>query len=284
MGPLALMTSFTKISLPQNGRQGVEMFNTSSFTGIGLPNTTYDRVQEIRDNEAGHLAIFQSQISDNSIKPGPCKYNFGGTTVEALIVTLTLLEIASMAFLTGLVQQANDLATRGALVAIAETESRHNTWALMDIWKTDPFGGPSHTSFPYANDILDSTNQFIVPGSCPQANPKYPYPSQPLPQFTYSLKTNSSLESGTEVDFIFRTPPPTRKLGQDYYAVVFHELVNISMPFDTETNTTLIPDFDLGKGLIVGVIEDAPGVSTLNTVVAGPLLLVEQPTSIVKFA
>lgn len=120
-----------KICCLQNGaifefyQQGVEMFNATSFTTLGLPNTTYDRVQEIRDNEAGHLAIFQSQISSNSLKPGPCKYAFGVTSAEAFIVTLTLtlLEIASMAFLTGLIQQANTSVTRGALTAIAETES-----------------------------------------------------------------------------------------------------------------------------------------------------------------
>jgi hypothetical protein len=114
-------------------QQGVEMFNSSSFTDLGLPNTTYDRIQEIRENEAGHLAIFQSQISSNSIKPGACKYAFGLTSVEAFLVTLTLLEIASMAFLTGLVQQASTPETSAALSAVAETESRHNTWALMDI-------------------------------------------------------------------------------------------------------------------------------------------------------
>lgn len=135
-------------------QQGVEMFNTTSFTSLGLPNTTYDRIQEIRDNEAGHLAIFQSQISSNSIKPGPCKYQFGVTGAKSFIVTLTLLEIASMAFLTSLSQQASLNATKGALTAIGETESRHNTWALMDIWDVNPFAGPTDTSFPYAKQIL----------------------------------------------------------------------------------------------------------------------------------
>jgi hypothetical protein len=265
-------------------QQGVELFNTSSFTSLGLPNTTYDRVQEIRDNEAGHLAIFQSQISSNSLKPGPCKYNFGITSVESFIIILTLLEIASMAFLTGLVQQANSNATKGALTAIGQTESRHNTWALMDIWNTNPFAGPADTSFPYANQILDSTNQFIIPGTCPQENPPYPYPNQHLPQFTYNPRTNSSLKSGTEIEYIFTTPPPDWGCDKPYYAVFFHELLNISVPFNTKTNTTTIPEFDLNKGLIVGVIANTPGAPTLDTVVAGPVLLVEQPAGAIKLA
>ena len=263
-------------------QQGVEMFNTTSFTSLGLPNTTYDRIQEIRDNEAGHLAIFQSQISSNSIKPGSCEYQFGVTNAESFIVTLTLLEIASMAFLTGLAQQAKTNITSGALTAIAETESRHNTWALMDIWDVDPFAGPSDTSFPYANQILYTTNQFIVPGSCPQENPPYPYPAQEISQFTYNPKTNSSLTSGTEIEFVFTTAPPAWEPGQCYYAVFFHELLNMSMPFDVKTNTTTIPDFDLNKGLIVGVIADTPGAPYKESVVAGPVLLVEQPAGAIK--
>lgn len=42
-------------------QQGVEAFNESSFTELGFPNTTYQRIVEIRDNEAGHLRIFQDR-------------------------------------------------------------------------------------------------------------------------------------------------------------------------------------------------------------------------------
>jgi hypothetical protein len=265
-------------------QKGVELFNTSSFVEIGMPNTTYDRIQEIRDNEAGHLAIFQSQISSNSLKPGPCKYEFGLANAYTFVVTLTLLEIASMAFLSGLVQAAKTDATRGAMVAIAATESRHNTWALMDIWKSNPFAGPADTVFPYANEILDTTNQFVVPGSCPQVNPEYPSPNQHLPQFTYNAKTNSSLTSGTEIEFVFTTPPPVWETGKQYFAVFFHNIWNVSVPFDHTTNTTTIPDFELNKGLIVGVISNTPGAPTLENVVAGPVLLVEQPTGAIKLA
>ncbi|TAQ83291.1 hypothetical protein B7494_g8386 [Chlorociboria aeruginascens] len=258
-------------------QQGVERFNASSFTSAGLPNTTYDRIQEIRDNEAGHLAIFQSQISSNSIKPGACQYTYGVTDALSFIETLTILEIASMAFLTGLVQQAKTNATKGALVAIASTETRHEVWALLDLWKTNPFGGPSDTSFPYANEILDTTNTFIIPGSCPQENPPYPYPSQHLPQLSYNTTANLSPGSGSEVQFVFEGAAPEWNPAQQYYAVFFHGVLNVTVPFDVATNTTTIPDFETGKGLIIGVIADTEGAPCLESVVAGPLLLVQQP-------
>lgn len=109
-------------------QQGVEAFSEKDFTDLGLPNTTYERISQIRDNEDGHLRIFQDQISSNSVKPGACKYIFGFDNAETYLALQVLLEVSSMAFLTGLVQQAKLNATKGALVAIAEVESRHNTW------------------------------------------------------------------------------------------------------------------------------------------------------------
>jgi hypothetical protein len=263
-------------------QQAVEMFNTSSFTTLGLPATTYDRIQEIRDNEAGHLVLFQDNISGNSVKPGPCKYRFGFHNAKSFISTMTLLEIASMAFISALVQEAQTNKTRGALVAIAETESRHETWTLMDLWGANPLGGPADTSFPYAHQILYTTKQFVVPGSCPTVNPPYPYPAQEIAQFTYDQRTDSPLTSGTEIKYIFTTPPPAWDEGKNYYAVFFHGLYRESVLFDIQHNTTRIPDFDMNKGLIICVIADTPDAPYKESVVAGPVLLVQQPKGALK--
>jgi hypothetical protein len=47
---------------------------------------------------------------------------------------------------------------------------------------------------------------------------------------------------------------------------------------------TTNPDFDLDKGLIVGVIADEVGAPYNESVVAGPVLLVEQPAGAIKLA
>lgn len=106
-------------------QQGVEAFNQSVFTDLGLPNTTYQRIIEIRDNEAGHLRIFQDSISSSSIKPGACRYEYSFTNAMEFLALQNIIEVSSMAFLTGLAQQAKELSTMGALVAIGETETRH---------------------------------------------------------------------------------------------------------------------------------------------------------------
>ena len=81
--------------------QGVEAFSTASFVEAGFPSTTYERIHQIRDNEAGHLRILQDQISTNSVKPGPCQYNFPFEKPVSYLVLQTIIEISSLAVVTG---------------------------------------------------------------------------------------------------------------------------------------------------------------------------------------
>lgn len=106
-------------------QQGVEAFNKSSFTDLGLPSTTYQRITEIRNNEAGHLRIFQDSISPASLKPGPCNYDFMWNNAAEFLALQNIIEVSSMAFAAALAQQAKAKSTIGTLVAVGETESRH---------------------------------------------------------------------------------------------------------------------------------------------------------------
>ena len=103
----------------------METFNESSFTDLGLPSTTYQRITEIRDNEAGHLRIFQDSISPVSLKPGPCNYDYMWNNATEFLALQNIIEVSSMAFATALAQQAKANSTIGTLVAVSETESRH---------------------------------------------------------------------------------------------------------------------------------------------------------------
>lgn len=262
-------------------QQGVEAFNSSSFTSAGWPNTTYQRIQQIRNNEAGHLRLFQNQISSNSIKPGPCKYTFPFTTPESFLALVTDIEVSSMSFLTGLALQAQLPASKSVLVAIGQTESRHNTWSLIDVWNVPPFAGPVDTVFPYANQILFTTNAFLVPDTCPTHNPTYPSPIQPL-AFLAAKNTTKSITPGSHVSLDFTDPYGVLdfKKGKEYYAVFFHATSNITMPFDTKTNSTQIPKEFEELGVIIAVISDMKGAPTRESVLAGPGIILEQPSTL----
>ncbi|KAL2156706.1 hypothetical protein VTH82DRAFT_1451 [Thermothelomyces myriococcoides] len=264
-------------------QQGIEHFTDEDFIKIGMPNNTRRRLMEIRNNEAGHLRIFQNQISPASIKPGPCKYKFPLQDPRPYLAFMTVIEISSMAFLTGLVQEAKAVSAQGTIAAISQTETRHEIWALMELWKVNPFAGPSDTVFPYANQILYSTHNLIIPGSCPPENPEYPHPRQPLPALSAAPDTKS-LAPGATITLAFNekdNQPVFDPLTQ-YYAVFFHGLLNVSVPIDTNgfperPIEVTIPDVFETRGVMVVLIANEPGAVTKESVVAGPAVVLEQP-------
>lgn len=261
-------------------QQGVELFNSTVFTAAGFPNTTYDAIREIRNNEAGHLRIFQNQISHSSIKPGPCKYEFPFDDAASYLALQTIIEVSSMAFLTGLELQARSDLARGALVAIAATETRHNTWSLMNNWKSSPFAGPSDTYFPYANQILDYTGSWVVNGSCPAANPIYPSPRQGLPKL--SAAGAQSVQPGANITLSVSGGDKQLHFeqSQEYYAVFFHGLLNVSVPLNTKTMRVQVPPLLEPKGIFEVVLATEEGAPTEDSVVAGPLVLLEDPAEL----
>ncbi|KAK4031992.1 hypothetical protein C8A01DRAFT_51110 [Parachaetomium inaequale] len=267
-------------------QQGIERFTDEDFARIGMPNNTRLRLMEIRNNEAGHLRIFQNQISPTSIKPGRCKYMFPLENPRSYLIYMTVIEISSMAFLTGLVQEARKDWNQGLMAAISQTETRHEVWALMDLWKQNPFGGPSDTVFPYANQILYSTHNLVIPGSCPPENPEYPHPLQRLPALTATPDTES-LGPGATITLAFSDKDNQPEFDPDtqYYAVFFHSVLNISVPLDTRgfperPITVTIPAAFEPRGVIVALVADEAGAPTKESVVAGPSVMLEQPVEL----
>ncbi|KAK3898460.1 hypothetical protein C8A05DRAFT_47238 [Staphylotrichum tortipilum] len=267
-------------------QQGVERFTEADFIRIGMPPTTKLRLMEIRNNEAGHLRIFQNMISPTSIKPGPCKYRFPLTDPLSYLAVMTVIEVSSMAFLTGLVQDAKVDWNKGALAAISQTEARHETWALIDLWKVSPFAGPADTTFPYANQILYSTHGLVVEGSCPPENPEYPYPLQALPPL-WAAENTESMAPGAVLTLLFPDPKnqPVFDEYTQYYAVFFHGLLNLSIPIETagypeRPITVTIPAACEAKGIIIALIADEEGAPTKESVVAGPAVILEQPAAL----
>ncbi|KAF4447235.1 putative stress response protein rds1p-like protein [Fusarium austroafricanum] len=184
-------------------RQGVEAFNKTAFIEPGYPNTTYDRIQEIRNNEAGHLRIFQDK-----------KYA---------------------------------------------------------------------TVFPYANQILDTTNAFVVKGSCTKENPPYPSPRQNLPRLSAN-PVQKTVSPGSLVSLNFTGTPKFEK-DHKYYTTFFHGPWNISVPIDTKDwpkkkIEVEIPKAFEARGVIIAVVTDTTGAPTLDSVVAGPNIILQQPAEL----
>ncbi|MCJ1478836.1 hypothetical protein MMC13_007520 [Lambiella insularis] len=259
----------------------VEAFNTPSFTSLGYPATTFARIAEIRDNEAGHLRIFENSISNASLVPGACKYDYGfGTSAVQFLAMQQLIELVSMSFLSGLARDAQLETSKCALVTLATVEARHTVWLLQDVYASSPFAGPSDTAYPYANQILNTTRQFIIPGSCPLENPPYPTPSQNLPVMQTRFNASKVAPDGKAV-FEFE-PQIAFAEGKEYFVVFSHGVENVTVPFDVETQSATIPDFD-HRGLVLAVLADTPGAPVEQSVLAGPDVMSFQPSALSRF-
>ncbi len=109
----------------------------------------------------------------------------------------------------------------------------------------------------------------------------YPYPSQNLPTISAAVGTKS-LAPGSPVTFNFSDPTnqPSFEWGRDYWAVYFHGMSNISVPFNTWDNSSTIPAEFEELGVIVTIIADQVGAPTMDSVIAGPGIILEQPAAV----
>jgi Ferritin-like domain len=269
---------------------------------LGLPDTTYQRITEIWDNEAGHLRLFQDSISATSSKPGSCRYDYGWTSAQEWLALQNTIEVSSMVFATGLAQSALLKSTVSALVGIGESETRHEVGTVLIhplIFVANHLSvvGPHrhleprplrrahrHHLLLRERDPLRHDVQLRCPRQLPPRKPRIPVPSQHLPQLFYN-GTTSTGHPGSPIEFVFVGSYPDFKAGKDYYAVFNHGAQNITVPFDVKTNSSVIPDkFESGKGIIISVIADEVGAPTLDNVLARPLVLLQQLSSLTDIA
>jgi hypothetical protein len=197
------------------------------------------------------------------------------------LVQQIITEATGAAFLPGMVANAKARNNQASLAALSQIETRHATWATIDVWGTNPFSGPVDTVYAYPLQILSLLQYNIIPGSCPKENPPFPNPPSAVggALMQYNRETSQG-KPGQDIQFTFPAPQSQPKFedGKEYYAVFFHGLDNITIPFDTTTCMVKIPDaFDKEKGVIVAVVADQPGAVVEESVVGGPLLLLQQP-------
>ena len=100
---------------------------------------------------------------------------------------------------------------------------------------------------------------------------------------SYNSSTSTG-HPGSPITFLFSQVPDYEE-GKDYYAVFFHGINNVTVPLDKTTGMSTVPaTFESGKGIVIAVISDTVGAPTLDSVVAGPLILLQQPQSLTSIA
>lgn len=121
-----------------------------------------------------------------------------------------------------------------------------------------------------------------MPGSCPAANPPYPSPDQALPPFGVAGDTASVAPGATAaLNFTDAANQPVFAKGEQYRAVFFHGVTNISVPVEVsrwpgEAITITVPRQFEERGVIIAVIANETGAPDLDAVIAGPQISLQQ--------
>lgn len=144
--------------------EGLNNFTAADFEAAGFPNTTFDFITRIRDNELGHAAALQSAIGSLGGTPvQQCNYSFPVSNVTQFVEIAQRLENVgvsaydgTLAFLT-----SPQLQTTGA--TIASVEARHAAYLNL-LRGMIPFPDALDTPLPIAT-VLGITDAFVV--SCP---------------------------------------------------------------------------------------------------------------------
>lgn len=92
------------------------------------------------------------------------------------------------------------------------------------------------------------------------------------------------MKPGAVLTLLFPDPTNQPVFDEDtqYYAVFFHGLLNMSIPIETagypeRPVTVTIPVACETKGIIIALVADEEGAPTMDSVVAGPAVILEQP-------
>ncbi|PWN36508.1 uncharacterized protein FA14DRAFT_175820 [Meira miltonrushii] len=258
---------------------GLAFFTQSDFTSAGYPNNTYDQLQSVYQNENGHLKLFERAIDSNVVKPGRCNYSYGfehiANKTEAVRVYMNIVsevEIGSMAYLTGLAHQAEEVETLYTIMGTISAETRHLTYVNGQVLNVGDFVGPTDTIYPFPLQLLSVTKQFIVPNSCPAENPPYPSPDQDLPKLSIDIKKSKIQSKNGSLTLTADLKDTQSK--NDLSVIFFQSVFNY-----TERATSLgnnifqvsIPNLTSDKGNLIVALSNTSDVTKKEDIVAGPL-------------
>ncbi|KAJ5137980.1 hypothetical protein N7526_004213 [Penicillium atrosanguineum] len=107
----------------------------------------------------------------------------------------------------------------------------------------------------------------------------YPAPRQGLPLINI-IGNSTTAQPGSDIKFVFESSDnqPKFENGKDYYAVFYHGLNTVSVSYNPKKNSVKIPkQFDSEVGIIMVSIADEVDAPTEGSVIAGPLIILEQP-------
>ncbi|CDZ98489.1 Ferritin-like superfamily [Phaffia rhodozyma] len=237
--------------------EALSMFDADAFASVGYKPWVRDRVVQIGQHEASHVAFLQTALGDAATKP--CNYSFGLAALDpkGFLGLSSVIENVGVSAYLGAASKITNPDYITAAGAILTVEARHQAWITSVGLSASPWNGPYDTPLGFS-DVYSIAAAFIT--SCPDTNP-----TLPVKAFPAATVKETSYAAGDKITLDFPTT------GNSEALVVYSELKSFFLPIASDETVTLPEGL---QGIAYGVITTAgaaANVSDENTV-AGPVI------------
>ncbi|WWC86143.1 uncharacterized protein L201_001015 [Kwoniella dendrophila CBS 6074] len=155
--------------------QYLGQFDQAAFQKAGYPDWVRNRIENIAEHEAQHVALLSGALGSAATQP--CTYQFPGITdPSSFLATATLIENVGVSAYLGAASSIVEKAYVTVAGSILTTEARHQAWLYSSVEKGPAWSGPEDTPLDF-DEVYSIASAFIK--SCPTSNPTLPVKAFP---------------------------------------------------------------------------------------------------------
>ncbi|WRT64042.1 uncharacterized protein IL334_000970 [Kwoniella shivajii] len=172
--------------------QYLGQFDQAAFKAAGYPDWVRNRIENIAEHEAQHVALLSGALGSAATQP--CTYTFPGVTDPTSFVGLaTVIENVGVSAYLGAASSIVEAAYVTVAGSILTTEARHQAWLYSSVDKGPAWSGPEDTPLDF-DEVYSIASAFIT--SCPSTNPTLPVKAFP----TLAIGDDGSITTSASTD------------------------------------------------------------------------------------
>lgn len=239
--------------------EAIKKFSAADFQKAGYASYVRDSFVTLAQQEANHVSLLSSALGDAATKA--CSYDFGLSSVKAVVATARLLENVGVAAYTGAAPDITNKDYLAVAASIVTVEARHA--ATLGSFQGQAAFPQTYDSPLDYNQVYSLAAPLIIPGSC--ASAQLPPGLQAYPALTLVTKIP---RSGHKSALKF-----AEKQGYtgEYYGAFIADNSIQYVKIDKATQTINVPKGLYGLTYLVVTTSDS-SVAAADTV-AGPGVL-----------
>lgn len=242
-------------------KDALDKFSLADFKAAGYKAVVPQRLAQIRDQEATHVATLSSVLTSLGQTPtAPCEYTFPYETLDEFLGLAGVIEGVGVSAYLGKAPLIDNDGYLTAAASILAVEARHQA-ILSSYVKKDPTPGPYDTPLQ-GSQVFSLVVPFLK--SCPESNPTLPFKAFP----TLGVNTKNP-KIGERVSF------DLPKVDGPIFIHFLNGLNDIAVKVD-ENGGAVLPEGLAGTIYCVATnSEDAP--NDPNTVAGPAIIRLENP-------